>query len=132
MKKLTRRFWMGRVALLAFVLPACVSAVDDGSLVPAEEPAESTSEELKAAPTTGTGLELDAGDCAAAPPTSGSFTTAYDEYISIVDTQSLTAAPAGSSCTAACKCCKRGNSFCCKHCDWCSGPIKVSPGVLSR
>ena len=28
-----------------------------------------------------------------------------------------------SSCQAACRCCKRGNRFCCSHCRWCSGPI---------
>ncbi len=27
------------------------------------------------------------------------------------------------SCQAACRCCKRGNRFCCSHCRWCSGPI---------
>jgi hypothetical protein len=32
-----------------------------------------------------------------------------------------------SSCQAACRCCKRGNRFCCSHCRWCSGPIGSTP-----
>jgi len=28
-----------------------------------------------------------------------------------------------NSCTAACRCCRWGNRFCCSHCRWCSGPI---------
>lgn len=32
-----------------------------------------------------------------------------------------------SSCQAACRCCKRGNRFCCSHCRWCSGPIGSVP-----
>ena len=29
----------------------------------------------------------------------------------------------GDPCGAACRCCKRGNRFCCSHCRWCKGPI---------
>jgi hypothetical protein len=32
-----------------------------------------------------------------------------------------------SSCQAACRCCTRGNRFCCSHCRWCSGPIRNTP-----
>jgi hypothetical protein len=52
MKKLTRRFWL--VGLLAFVLPACASAVDDGTSAPDEGATESTSEELTATASTDT------------------------------------------------------------------------------
>jgi hypothetical protein len=35
-----------------------------------------------------------------------------------------------NSCTAACRCCRWGNRFCCSHCRWCSGPIgPISSGL---
>jgi hypothetical protein len=103
------------VALLAFALPACVSAVDDETPSASEATAASTSEALKV-------------EGAAA----GSLDASYQEYTSILESANLSAAPAGNSCTAACRCCKWGNTFCCKHCNWCTGPIKVSPSILSK
>jgi hypothetical protein len=44
--------------------------------------------------------------------------------MSIIETTNLSAAPSGNSCTAACK-------FCCSHCNWCSGPIKATGGLLA-
>jgi hypothetical protein len=35
----------------------------------------------------------------------------------------------GSQCRAACRCCQRGNYFCCEHCRWCSWPV-ASGGLL--
>jgi hypothetical protein len=116
------------------MLPGCASAVDDGSLSPTEEASASSSEELKgeAAAKADAALDADAADCDAAPATAGAQ-SAYEEYSAILQTSSLSAdaAPAGNSCTAACRCCKWGNRFCCSHCNWCSGPIKASPGVLA-
>ena len=35
----------------------------------------------------------------------------------------------GSQCSAMCRCCARGNRFCCAHCRWCSGPIGYAPSL---
>ncbi len=131
-----------RSRLLQFVwitlaLTGCASAVDDNDPPsPSGETTGNSSESLKVAPATEADAALDANaaDCDAPAASAGAQTEAYREYRSLLEAadSSVDAAPAGNSCSAACRCCKWGNRFCCSHCKWCSGPIGVSTGVLAQ
>jgi hypothetical protein len=136
MANLTRRSRLFQFILLTMALNGCAAAVDEGGTVaPSEETTGSTSEALKAAAVAEAAtLDAAGADCDAAPAKTGARTDAYREYESIVEAadSNLEAAPAGNSCTAACRCCKWGNRFCCSHCRWCSGPIGTTTGVLSQ
>ena len=133
MSNITRRFRLFQFVLLTFVLPGCASAVDEqGTDPPAEEPTGSTADALKAV-NGDAATSVDAG-CDAAP--AGAASDPYQEYESILETESLNVDTSGglaNTCTRVCACCKRGNRFCCSHCHFCSGPIGVSTGgVLAR
>jgi len=129
MANLTRRSpRLFHFILLTMALNGCAAAVDDDGTVAASEAATgSASEALRG----DAALDADA-DCEGAPSKRSAQADPYQEYMSIVETDaSVALAPAGNSCTAACRCCKWGNRFCCSHCRWCSGPIGTTTGVLA-
>jgi hypothetical protein len=129
MKTPTSRFRPFQFVLFTLALSSCAAAVDEA---PSEEVAASSSEAVTKVSTEAT-LDADVG-CDAAPAKPGATSDPYKEFTSILDAPNISvdAAPAGSLCTRMCACCKRGNRFCCSHCDFCSGPIKVTGGVLAR
>jgi hypothetical protein len=133
--RLTMKNALFQLVLLAVVLPGCSSAIDDGSLPPAEEATESTSHALKgaAAPIEGAVLDAAPADCDAPALSTGAQAGSYEEFTSVLQTSSRDSPElAGNTCTRVCKCCKNnGNRFCCSHCSFCSGPIGVSDGVLA-
>jgi hypothetical protein len=137
MMNITRRSRLFQLVLLTFALSGCSSAVDDeGAFTASAEATDAASEALKgaAAIDDAAALDADAGDCDAAPDKAGAKTDAYEEFTSILEAPDLSVelAPAGNSCWRICKCCKRGNRYCCAHCKFCSGPIGVSTGVLAQ
>lgn len=128
MKNSMRLFGLFHVILLAIALAGCASAVDDSGTATSEESAASTSDALKGEET------AKATDCASATEVA-SDDKDYAEFYSTlakasVSKDSLDLA-AGGSCSAACRCCKWGNRFCCSHCRFCSGPIGVTDGVFA-
>lgn len=133
MKNTTAQFGLFAFVLLAISLSGCASAVDDASPLPEEDGTASASQPITnvAAATGDALLDADAADCDAVAQGDP-----YEELASILESSSinLDGSPevAGNTCTRVCKCCKRGNRFCCSHCRFCSGPIGVSGGVLSR
>lgn len=135
MANLTRRFGLLRFVLLALALSGCAAAVDEDAA--SDEAASSFSQALKsgAASKADAVLDADAAGCDAASAKAGAQTQddQYQEFMSVVggSNSSVDLAPAGNSCTAACKCCGWGNRFCCSHCKWCSWPV-VSTGVLAK
>jgi len=129
------RHFPGLVLTLALLLPGCAAAVDDDySPAPTEADASSSREALTK---TSVVASADAAtDCDAAPSSTPVTSAAYEEFTSLMSATNLSVdtspEAAMNSCTRICACCKRGNRFCCSHCDFCSGPIKVSPDVLAR
>ncbi len=126
--------------VLALALSGCASAVDDGSPTSAEQSVTATSEALKGdattkadvADATADAVDPKATGCAAADAASDD--KAYAEFYTTIEKAAVgldTTTGYGSSCRAACRCCRWGNRFCCSHCRFCSGPIGVSGEVLS-
>jgi len=133
MINITRRSGLFQLVLLSLALDGCAAAVDDeGSFAPSAEATGATSEALKGADAAKPDAELDADAAGCEAASDKDQTAQYAELMSIIETTNLSAAPSGNSCTAACKCCKRNNRFCCSHCNWCSGPIKATGSVLAR
>lgn len=120
-------------APLQIVLFGCAAAVDEP--VPSEAASTSASEFLERATAANetAALGTNAANCAATP-ISTAEQLEREELTSILETSNLAldaSGSLGSTCTAACACCKRGNRFCCSHCRFCSGPIGVVRGTLA-
>lgn len=117
-----RCFWL---FLCAIALFGCASAVDDP-----EQSTAANSEALKGDEIAKTeAVDPKASECDA------SDDKAYTEFYSTLAKASLSKdsldLAAGNSCSAACRCCKWGNRFCCSHCRFCSGPIGATGGVFA-
>lgn len=113
--------------LCAIALSGCAAAVDDP-----EQTTSTNSEALKvdeAAKAEAVAVDPKASECAA------SDDKAYVEFYSTLQKASTSKdsldLAAGNSCSAACRCCKWGNRFCCSHCRFCTGPIGTSGGVFA-
>jgi len=137
MKNPTRRARLfGTLVLtLTIVLPGCAAAVDEDEARPPQEAETGAATEALTKSDASRSTET-ASDCDAAPDSALTRSDAYQELTSLLGTVELDASKnpeaAASGCTRICACCKRGNRFCCSHCDFCSGPIKLSPGVLAK
>ena|SRR6187402_532949 len=134
MKNSMRLLGIFYAVLLAIALSGCASAVDDPARLPAEEAALSSTEALNSADATNAeATDPKASDCASATD-EVSDDKAYAEFYSVLEKASVSKdSPelAGGSCSAACRCCKWGNRFCCSHCRFCSGPIGATGGVFA-
>lgn len=122
MKNSMRLFGLFHLNLLAIALAGCASAVDDSGTGVSEALKGDELAKLEA-------VDPKASECAASDDKD------YAEFYSTlakasVSKDSLDLA-AGGSCSAACRCCKWGNRFCCSHCRFCSGPIGVTDGVFA-
>ena len=112
-------------------LGGCASAADEGGAQASEEATNSSSEELKTV--AASKADATAADCDAAPSLASGDTAAYSEYQSLVSSTNLIGTGSlGNTCTNVCKCCKRGNRFCCSHCDFCSGPSRSAAACSRR
>lgn len=135
MSKPTRRsrLFLNALLTLTLALSGCASAVDEDGAASDETLGAASNELIEYAATDARDASAEDGDFAL--ETAASRAAAYGEFTSIgksADASLDASAAAANSCTRFCACCARGNRYCCSHCDFCSGPIKLSPAVLSK